>query len=121
MRTDVQAFISSIDVSGFPAPLTLTFDGTSSVNVSLQTACCETGAPYPLTIKLSWVVLSTMTPAEVARVMRDVFVQLLVHELDEQFLVSGVRLFDPHAADSKLSWNSILKVKNLNRAKMKSR
>jgi hypothetical protein len=107
MRTDeFITFVRKVELSGFPVRIQLVacrdeYLDAMRLQASMDVKCRDTGAPictYMVeTISMEGVAQLSRNAA--VRLVHDFLRRLLVHELDECFLVNGVRVYDPHEND----------------------
>jgi len=96
----VQETVNAIDLKGFPLPFEIRWfrrpDHAISVHISLS-GLNERATHEPASINGGFAVPCNPDSLShlVDRIRRELHA-LLMHELDEQFLFNGARIFDPH-------------------------
>lgn len=93
------AFLRRVSMKYPPLGLSWTADGTL-VTVRALVRERETGEPIPL-FTPTHLALPAMADLAAAAELRDTMAATLLHELNEQFLLDGERVFDPHKKKEK--------------------
>lgn len=89
-----KAFLRRVSMKYPPMDLRWEAEGCL-VQVKATVPDRDTGLPMPL-YTMSHLVTPNMSDIAAAQELRDIMATTLVHELDEQFLLDGERIFDPH-------------------------
>ena len=95
-RVDMAKLIhEQVRLGSFPATIELSYS-LGVLRVFIHTRDRDTGEPIRLHYGESCAEPFFSSERAAAKWVRDVCLRAIAHELDENFLVRGVRIFDPH-------------------------
>jgi hypothetical protein len=100
----LKKFFKRIDINGFPIPISISSVKTGTLltcTIAFNTYDRETFQNTTLMLPFTLDLLYEYSFNEFANIVRKHIHKAFMHEIDEWFLVDGVRRYDPHKKDKQ--------------------